>query len=192
MAKHLEFDIIQKRLRSGDNQVLKFIFEDFQDYCISKLKMQTSCGDEMAMDIFVDAVLNFRDKIVTGKIKEISNPKAYIYVTCYNMYLVHYTKQKQQREQENDVVNFLYGSEQEDFLQSSINQSEAERLQTCSKKAFEQLGDTCKEILRLSIVNRLSMKEIAREIGYASADVIRTKKMRCMKKWSTLVNKLTG
>ena len=190
MMENLDFREIQNRLRSGDNQVLQFIFEDYKDYCLSKLKMQTSCSDELSMDIFVDAVLNFRDKVVAGKITEINNPKAYIYVTCYNMYLVHHSKQKQHKEQEQDIVSFLYGSEQNDFLQRRIDQSDADDLELQSKRAFEQLGDVCKEILRLSIVSRLSMKEIAEEIGYASAEVIRTKKMRCMKKWSNLVKKI--
>jgi len=67
-------------------------------------------------------------------------------------------------------------------LNNLIDKEEEEKLKKLSQESFQKLGDICKEILELSIVNRLNMSDIAERIGYASADVIRTKKSEMYEK----------
>lgn len=56
------------------------------------------------------------------------------------------------------------------------------------KRAFDQLGEACQQMLRLFYWDDCSMEDIAMELG-ASADVVKTRKYRCMIKLGTLLLK---
>lgn len=135
------------------------------------------CSKENAEDIFVDSVMNFREKLVEGKIEMVLNIRAYLYKTCYNMFLVR-LRQKQKKENLSDELEkFYYDSD----YQSEDTEDFTEKLNEITMQAWGFLTERCKDILSYFYVDRLRMKEIANLMGLSSSDVAKATKSRCYK-----------
>ena len=46
-------------------------------------------------------------------------------------------------------------------------------------ECINSLGETCRKILQLYYFDKLSMQELAEQMGYANADTAKTKKYKC-------------
>ena len=138
---------------------------------------QRSCGKEEAEDLFIEAVLILREKVMEGKIEQLTNTKYYLYKTCENIYLARLKSDKRKRQKLDDLKYFYY--------QSSLVEGEEEwdaRLQKAAKQAWQELTEKCRDILNYFYVDSLRMTEIMELMDFASADVAKTTKARCYKK----------
>lgn len=175
-----DFSTLKEQLKSGQNDYLKVIFEEHGTYCISNIQRKFKCPLEDAEDILVDAILNFRDKILQEKITHITSIRNYIYTTCVNMKREkdYYTYKK--KEKEHEVTLFLY-DENDSF------QEYKEELLTLSLDSFQKLGESCQQILRYFYIYKYSMTEIASKMGLSNANTATVTKARCYKKWLEIV-----
>ena len=119
----------------GNNAALKGLYESCADYCTQKLTMETSATLEEAEDIFIEAVMNFREKLLSDKIDHLVSERAYIYKTCYNMYLVQIEKQKRWNRKINDIEFLYYSSDYQTESGFDPNMLEA------TKIAWNQLSE---------------------------------------------------
>lgn len=177
----LDLKEIVSALRKNDNSCLKIFFLEHGDYCIQNLIKKTNCSPIDADGIFVDAIICLRERLISGKIEYLTNVRAYLYSTCYNMWLVQYRKSKVHASHAEDLKE-LYAT-------PAVSQSEKEELHNLANKAISSLGDKCQCIIRLFYLSKLNMKEIAEEMGFASAGVAKTLKARCYKKLMEEVKK---
>jgi RNA polymerase sigma factor (sigma-70 family) len=173
---------IKSELLAGNNSCLKVIFEKYGNYCVQVLRKKTRCTLEDAEDILMDAVLNFREKIITGQIEFLTNTKSYLFNTCYNMWLVKYQKEKVQDSKIAHVVNELYDTD------NVIHRKGA--MKDIGYAALNKLGDKCQQILNLYYLENLRMEDISTIMGFASASVAKTSKSRCFKKLMEEVNSI--
>lgn len=163
-------------LQDGDTSCLKTIFEEHAAYCIGLLKRNTNCSQEDAEDILVEAVMNFREKLLAGKIEYLTSLRNYLYTTCHNMYLAQHKKQSKQQEKTNDLQRYfleLMGAEEE--------AENKEELWKISVQALQSLGDKCKTIIESYYIEGLSMELVAKRLGLANANVAKVSKSRCLK-----------
>ncbi|WP_456458455.1 RNA polymerase sigma factor [Reichenbachiella sp.] len=179
----LDLNEIVQSLRKGDNSCLKIFFQEYGDYCTKNLIKKTSCTAEDADDIFVDAIINLRERLLAGKVSYLTNTKGYLYSTCYNMWLVKYRKHKVHEAHAEDIKNF--------YDEPSLPYADQEELLNLVTYAINTLGDKCQNIIKLFYLNKLTMEEIASEMGFASAGVAKTIKGRCYKKLIEEVRKQT-
>lgn len=184
-----EFQALRQELISGNTQSLKFIFEKYAEYCIKNLRKQKGCSLELAEDILMDAILNFRDRVVENKLSEVRNVRNYLYTTCTNMHKAQISKQTKNRNKAYEIQNTLYANYDQDHLSKEILQQDQEEFKRISKETFAELNNTCQEVLRYFYVHNLSMEEIATRLGYSGANVAKTTKARCLKKWLEAVKK---
>ena len=70
--EHSEFIKLKAELTAGDTRGLATIFQTHISYCIGKLQYQHQCSREDAEDIYIEAILNFREKVVNGKIDAVA------------------------------------------------------------------------------------------------------------------------
>ena len=160
----------------------KNIDVDVGPYCISNIMRKFGCPREDAEDILIDSIINFRDKILAGKVTYLSSIRNYIYTTCVNMKKERDYYAKRQKEKEGEVILYLYSDNEE-------TKSYQEELLQISMQAFRQLSDSCQQILRYFYIYKLSMEQIADELEYSSANTAKVTKARCYKKWLEFVNK---
>lgn len=174
-------------LKEGNTECLREIFEKHGDYCVQNLIKKKGCPPEQAEDIFLDAILNFRDKILAGKVKFLTSMRSYIYATCVNMYLADRYQQGRFERKTTDIRSALYNHDDTDYLTTTIAHEHHSELMRISTVSFDALDEKCKTVLRLFYVYEFSMAEIAEKMQMASKDVAKTTKSRCFKKWSKLV-----
>jgi RNA polymerase sigma factor (sigma-70 family) len=65
-----------------------------------------------------------------------------------------------------DVLNYLISNERKDEV----------------KKVLEMLGEKCRRLLKMSIYQEMSGKEICEKMGFASENVVKTQKYKCKQK----------
>lgn len=182
---------LRNELREGNTACLKEVFEKHGDYCIQNLIRKTGCSPQMAEDIFIDAIINFRDKLLADKISYLTSIRAYVYSTCINMYKASQYQKGRFENKKQDIESSLYEAEDQDYLSVTIAKEEQEELMRLSQDSFNALDDRCRSILRFFYVDNYDMKEIARRMEFANKDVAKTIKSRCFKKWSKLVESFT-
>ncbi|MEM9341020.1 MAG: sigma-70 family RNA polymerase sigma factor, partial [Bacteroidota bacterium] len=134
----------------------------------------------------MDAVLNFREKAIKGKITYMTRIRNYIYTTCLNMYRVNYAKQQRAREKTEEVLMYF----QDDTVVEETDQEGEDERQQVVIRAFKKLDEKCRCILKSYYVHHHKMSEIAKELGFTNANVAKTAKSRCYKKWIKEIKKM--
>jgi len=185
---------LRNRLKANDRTAYQHLLENCGHFCIHKLMRKTGCAYEDAEDILMDAVLIFRENILSGKVVQISSLKAYVFSICFNKWS-EYRREKQRRSlaiaksaaawapPEPNIEEQIVA--QEDFATA---QAKKERQQAISQAAFSALGTKCQKILQYFYVEDKSMAEIATLLNYANAKVAKNLKARCYKKWIALAH----
>ena len=175
---------LAESLKKGKNQVLEPIFRENRKYCIDKLVLDKGCKPEEAEDIYIESIMNFREKILSDKVTYLTDIKYYLAQTCINMFLVRIEQKKRWKRNLPDVERFFYES---DYLVDESKQEHESALKM-AKKAWASLGEKCKDIIHYFYIDKLRMNEIADIMGFASADVAKTTKSRCYKRMVELAN----
>ena len=184
-----------EKLKSGDNQPLADMMQQYGATAVRRLVQKMNCPESEAKDIFVEILLNLREKVVSGKLEAVQNLPAYLFGACRNRWL-KIVEQKQKKVQKTgEVFRYFYedrfGEDAFDQLvQNEENDSllleKQERLHKILK-ALKTLTEKCQTILRLFYVEEKTMQEIAEQMQFSSADVAKTTKSRCFKKWRALI-----
>lgn len=123
--------------------------------------------------------MNLREKLISGKETMILNVRAYLYQTCYNTFLVRLRQESRAQRKLSDLEMFYY-----DSIYTVEDQSFDKELLKSTMQAWGLLSDRCRDILYFFYVDKLSMKEITGLMGLANANVTKTTKARCYKKWA--------
>ncbi len=165
-------------LKKGNNDILKTFYEQFANYCKQRLTNENRCSREDAEDIFIESLMNLREKLINGKVKSIANVKSYLYNTCHNMLLVRLEQEAKHQKYASDLERFYYESE---YNREGMEYDP--ELMNITKKSWDLLPERCKDILHLYYVDKVCMKEIAGLMDLSNADVAKTTKSRCYKKW---------
>ncbi|MEQ8476071.1 MAG: sigma-70 family RNA polymerase sigma factor [Fulvivirga sp.] len=172
-----ELNHLRAEMLGGNNSGLSKIFESCAEYCIRGLMKKTNITKEDAEDILIESVMNFREKLIDKRLSYITNIKAYIFKTCYNMYLARIETEKRWRRKMSDIERFYYDtdmSDKGDFDHERMN---------ATKHAWSQLSEKCRDIISYFYIDKLSMTEIAELLNLGNADVAKTSKSRCYKKF---------
>ena len=54
---------------------------------------------------------------------------------------------------------------------------------------FETIGEACKKLLMMTIYENLSLQEIAKKLGYANTNTVKTKNYKCKQRLGKEVKK---
>jgi len=182
--KQKELDEIKEQFKNGDNSYLEVLFEEYGAYCVQNIRKKFRCSSEDAQDLMIDAILNFRDKLLLGKITYITSIRNYLYTTCVYMRQEHLYYYKRKKEQQQGVIMYLY--DDDDNLQEY-----KEELINKALDAFNQLGEACQQILQYFYVDKMSMVEIAAKMKLLNANTAKGKKARCYKRWREKAKRYT-
>ncbi len=173
----MKWDAIINDLKNGNNEVLRIFFQKHATYCISRLTNENQCSKADAEDIFVDAIMSLREKLIEGTLDKVINERNYLYKTCYNMFLVRHRSNKKIDGLSDDITRFYYDSK----YQSEETETITEELMKITLSAWAHLTEKCKDILHFFYVDKLRMEEISKLMGLSNADVAKSTKARCYK-----------
>ncbi len=182
MPKLYDEELIEKikSVNSRDNeealsQLYRIMFPKVLGYV-----QKNRGGFSQAEDVFQDSLLAFYKMAKRDRLPEKTRVEAYFFTICKNLWLKTLQKQK-------DVVEV---SESE----NSIGEEDLgiQTIFTDERKALldmlmQQLGERCYQILTFYYFEKQSMKEIAKLMSFASGDVAKTQKSKCLKKLKSIV-----
>ena len=165
-----------RQVQQADPEALQYVYNHCRAYCLRRLGSSTTCSLVDAEDIFMDALLIFRENVMTGKLTKVDHLRAYLYRVCENRYREQQRCQQRERQAENTVRAFLY--ESNPALPDDLPQKK-----TVVMQAFRYLGEHCRQVLHYYYFDHLTLEEIAKKTNLANSNVAKVTKSRCYKKW---------
>jgi RNA polymerase sigma factor (sigma-70 family) len=172
-------DII-KAIKTGDNTfVLNHLYKEILPR-IKKMILKNNGTQDDAKDIFQDAVLIFYNQVKSDKFYEDKDIGGFMYTVARNLW-INKAKRDNKFVQMTDTETWE-GSES-DALDDLINEEKALAIE----EVMNKIGEECKKLLKYSIYEKLSLKEIAGKMGYSSEGVAKTYNYRCKQKLVNLV-----
>ena len=160
----------QQRRSAAFRQLYKECFPWVRNYVF------TNNGDlEEAKDLFQDTLTTMYHNLLENKFRGESSLSSYVYAIAKNLWLMKLRKQKMETkmqttheeiENDNNIVNH-----------SLLNH------------VLDHLNDGCKKLLKSFYYESRNMSEIAEIFELGSTQAAKTKKHRCMKRLSEIVEK---
>lgn len=176
--KQRDLEELLRQMKDGDNSGLNSIFMTHARYCISGLVKKHSCSREDAEDIYADSVLNFREKLIDGRIEYLTDLKSYLFATCNNMFLARLKRASRVMKAVHELSNAAENIEMDGDNESQFR----EELLDTVNEALDQLQEKCREMLQMFYFQKLSLDEIANRFNMANANVAKVSKARCFQR----------
>ena len=174
-----EKDII-KAIKTGNNElVLNQLYKEILPR-IKKLILKNSGSEEDAKDIFQDTVLIFYNQVKLNKFDESKDIGGFMYSVARNLWINKAKVANRFVKMENELSGY---SSEENVLEDLIGKEKTQAIE----EVMGGVGEECKKLLKYSIYDKLSMKEIAEKMGYTSEGVAKTYNYRCKQKLVSLV-----
>lgn len=171
-----EFNNLISQLKTHETAFFERVFLTHFNDCVSYLMKNYKALHNDAYDVTMDTMLEFRDRLVQGKIAY--GNLRYLFTKMASQ--IYFRKMKSFKSQE--------------LLESDIELEEKEEFHPDDietlKKSWPELGDNCRELLRNHFYGNAKLIEIATEKGISSS-TIRKQKERCMNRLRLLFMKNT-
>jgi RNA polymerase sigma factor (sigma-70 family) len=172
---------IIKAIKTGDNTfVLNHLYKEILPR-IRKMILKNSGTEDDAKDIFQDTVLIFYNQVKLNKYYEDKDIGGFMYTVARNLW-INKAKRANKFVQVNDT-EIWEGSSEADALDDLISKEK----ESAIEQVMSKIGEECKKLLKYSIYEKLSLKEIASKMGYSSEGVAKTYNYRCKQKLVNLV-----
>lgn len=167
-----------EQVRSGNEKAMERIYNKYRSEFLVWSMDKYGVSKDDALDHYQDTVTIFFEKIMNGTLVEIeSTVKTYLFGIGKN-------KIKQKFQKDSKVEDHFSGvTEHYQFLSTSPeNESAFEDAKSIATIVFDQIGESCKQLLKYFYFEKKSMTEIAELMGHKSEGVSRTTKKRCLEK----------
>jgi RNA polymerase sigma factor (sigma-70 family) len=178
-----EREIINGLLETGNNRRKseEELFNRFA-YFINEGMHKQGLLQEQAFDAYVDTILSAIEKITNGSFEGRSSLKTWVYQIYHNKCVDLLRKTSTNKYSINRTLSISdMLTELSDPAKSIVQQlSEQTDWELLQGKLME-IGESCKEML-MHWAEGTPDKEIAESMGYKSADVVKTSRLRCLEK----------
>lgn len=137
-------------------------------------------AEDEAFDAYSDTILSAIEKIRLGRFEGRSSLKTWLFQIFHNKcvdLLRKKTTHKSSVHQTASITDMLFelSDSSKTVVQQLVEKADFDLL----KQRLGELGDTCRELLQLS-ADGYSDKEIAAQMEYKTADVVKTSRLRCL------------
>jgi len=161
---------------AGANHVLERVYVQFRDEFVLWIIKHYDCNVEDAKELYQLSVLIFYENIASGRITMLkSSIKTYLFAVGKNKFLEW---RKAGKKFTGEINYYLEDRGEEEKEEKENKELQLELLEA----GMNQLGDACKNILRLFYFLKKSMDEITGILGYKNADTVKNQKYKCMQR----------
>lgn len=169
-------------LRTGRQEAFQRLYQ--QHYPMVRfLVVQNSGTVTEADDVFQDALLVLIGKLRQGEFQLTASLKTFLYSISRNIWL------KRLRDKgKTKLIDF------ENPVEVAVEEPEEsqEPLLKMLRASLETIGDACRKVLERFYFLKMSMEEIATELGYTNADTVKTQKYKCILRLKKLMEEQQG
>lgn len=151
-----------------------YLYTNYQSMIVNLVKKNG--GDEEAgKEVFQNVIIDFHNNIERGKVREDSNLKNYLYTLAYNQWRVKIRNTKGK----NDTLEH-----DNTLIDESVNFDEEQyELFDDMTAIIQQLGEKCQELINSKYSKiKMSMAEIADQLGFMNARSATSQLNKCMEK----------
>lgn len=165
-------------LQNGNKAALAEVYTNFREEFVLFSKKYALPEDD-ALDIFQDSIIALFENAQKKKLDTLkSSVKTYLFaIGKYKIYKILKTRSTGESTLSDEFIENL------ELNEPDTNDELTIKLQ----KAYKNLGEQCKKILRLSFYEGKTNEEIVEELNYTSKDVVKSQKSRCIKKLKELI-----
>lgn len=143
---------------------------------------QLSNDEALNIDCFQDAVISLYENLTIGKVtNHNSTVKTYLYAIGKHKIL---NAQRQQRNQMKLVVEQVEVEEQQKEKEEHAFKKEL------ISKAFDQMGEKCRDILLRFYYKRYSVEAIMIDMNYKNENTVKAHKSRCLSQLREIVKSI--
>jgi RNA polymerase sigma factor (sigma-70 family) len=162
----LQFNEMVAQLHFGDNALFKQVFVAHSADCIKYLQLTYKAEYDEAYDAMLDTMLNYRQRLVDGKVSY-----GNLRFLFLQMASQHYIRQQTAKSKVVSTEQFDEPEEEE----VSITEDQLAML----GQAWKDLGDVCKDLLKMNFYDGLKLNEIAKKMDKSDV-AVRKQKERCL------------
>lgn len=177
-------DIVQG-FKRNDTVIMKSIYLHTYPKVRSYI-LKNSGTDALAKDTFQEAFVACWSNIKAERFSESGNVAGYLFTIAKNKWTDYLRSSDFKKKVTSDNFTQLTVVAEESPPEESVDEDRRRSL----RKALEQLGSNCKQLLQLFYFEQKSMKEISMLLNVAPASA-RNQKYRCMEKLRTLSLSIT-
>jgi len=170
---------IVKAIKTGQNTwVLNHLYK-YALPSIVRYVSQNNGDEDEAKDRFQDAVVTLFNTVKLGKFDEERDISAFLFFVARNLWI----NRVKRRNRQFDIEKARLPMSEETPLAVVITDEKRKAMD----ELLEMAGEKCRELLRYSFYDNLSMKEIAVKMGFAGETVAKTSHYRCKQKLIEIV-----
>ncbi len=170
---HYSDEAIIEGLRLRSDYIIKYIYQELFPMILF-LVTKNNGSEEDAEDVFQDSLIIVFKKIKANEFDLSCSFRTYLYSVSRNLWLQKLSKRKQFSREFSDVETYITMT---DYALSEKNQDELEKFRLYQQH-FLTLNDDCQKVLML-FMKKVSLKEIAIEMGYKTEKYAKTRKYLC-------------
>jgi len=124
-------------------------------------------------DVYQESIIELYKNIIKGSLQSVEISFASYVIHIGKMKLIRLVEQKQK----NKLIELTIAQE---LLTEDKDERSWEEVEKIVEFIFSSTDASCKAILEAFYFKQKSMDEIAKELGYKNADVVKSKKYRCI------------
>ncbi len=170
-------------VKSGDSKALELVYRAYRKPFVNWLTQQTSCNQDMALDVFQESVLALYKNAKSGRLDDLkSGIKTYLFAIGKRVWLYR----NRQHKVKTSAMEIEDLPVKELIVNPSNLDSMSERQQLVSQ-LLSKMRPSCRSILFSFYYENLRLKEVAEKLNYKSVNVVKAMKGRCMEALKKMV-----
>lgn len=160
-----------EQLQANRTSTLTKIYQEYRSEFISWAMKNYGCSTDEAKDCYQNAIIIFYENILNGKLTELnSSAKTYLFAIGKNK-IRELKRAENKKESLDNTTDLLMEDDAEELNPTAIQ---------LALKSLEQLGETCKSLLREFYYHQSSMTQIMEKLGYKNEDTAKNQKYKCL------------
>ncbi|WP_158964053.1 RNA polymerase sigma factor [Myroides fluvii] len=170
-----------KQIQAGEQKAIEEVYMLYKKE-FTLFAGRFAISEQDTADIYQDSIIAMYENILAGDLKVFSSSiKTYLFAIgkykIYNRLNVKIVTE--------DFVDYEFLLKQEKEEEWAIEEEQLAQVLS----SYQLLGHRCQEVLTLFYYENLSMEQIKQKLNYASSDVVKSQKSRCIKQLKALVFK---
>jgi RNA polymerase sigma-70 factor (ECF subfamily) len=171
---------VLERVAKDDKKALDHLYIKYREPFLAYFR-KYEISEEEIKDLYQDTMIAFYQSGVKGKLNSISSSiKTYVFGIGKNKAVDLMRKKK---------IDMRVKNREPEYESIQVDDIELTPVQVKLRKHFNQLGESCKQMLTMFYYRGLDINDIVEIGGYKDANTVKSHKSRCLKKLRSLVNK---
>ena len=174
----MEDETLLSRLRSGDEELLKIIYTQYREDFLKWIFSRHAINQEHAIELFQESIVILFENAVRGNINNSNlNIKSYL-ISIAKHKLREEVRAKKKSKMANGPIYQLW------IAPADVPEEELKVIEQC----LSELGDSCRQILRMFYYYGMDISSIAKRLNYKNNDTCKSMKSKCLRKLRERVN----